>query len=83
VNPAAWALNDDGHLRYELVFQGQTAIRPTDVTLRIDLPEGLVPRQIPDGAEVEDGALTWSGEVRGGDVRLVLVLERAPEATGS
>jgi hypothetical protein len=82
VNPAAWALNDDGHLRYELVFQGQTAIRPTDVTLRIDLPEGLVPRQIPDGAEVEDGALTWSGEVRGGDVRLVLVLERAPEATG-
>jgi hypothetical protein len=82
VNPDAWALNDDGHLRYELVFQGQTAIRPTDVTLRIDLPEGLVPRQVPDGAEVEDGALTWSGEVRGGDVRLVLVLERAPEATG-
>jgi hypothetical protein len=79
VTPDAWALDEDGHLRYELLFQGQVAIRPTEVVLRIDLPDGLAPRQAPEGAEVEDDAVIWSGEVRGEDVRLVLVLERTPD----
>jgi hypothetical protein len=82
VTPDAWDLDDDGHLRYELVFQGQTAIRPTEVTLRIALPEGLVPVQVPEGAVVAEGELRWSGEVQGDDIRLVLVLDRAPDTTG-
>jgi hypothetical protein len=82
VTPDAWELTDDGLLRYELLFQGQTTIRPTEVALRITLPEGLVPVEVPDGVVVEDGALAWTGEVRGEDVRLPVVLERADEETG-
>lgn len=78
VTPDAWHITDDGKLSYELLFQGQTVIRPTDVTLRIQLPDGLRPVDVPDDAAVEDGALVWSGAVRGEDVRLQLLLERDP-----
>jgi hypothetical protein len=82
VTPDAWRLDDDGLLRYELVFQGQTTIRPTEVRLAIAIPDGLSPVEVPAGATLEDGELSWTGQVRGEDVRLTLLLERPPEETG-
>jgi hypothetical protein len=67
----AWRL-DGGEVAYELYFQIQTVIRPTVVDLRVRIPEGLEPVSLPDGAEVVDGVVRWSGQSRGEDVRLPL-----------
>jgi hypothetical protein len=74
--PEAWRLEGD-EVVYELLFQGQTVIRPTQVTLRIGVPDGFEPVDLPDGAELVDGAVVWSGSVRGEDVALPLRLRAA------
>ncbi|WP_157041863.1 DUF4012 domain-containing protein [Nitriliruptor alkaliphilus] len=84
VTPDAWRITDDG-LHYELLFQGQTVIRPTQVTLGIRMPDGTAPSALPEGANLVDDTVVWSGEVRGEDVHLQLRLERdtRPDPPGS
>jgi hypothetical protein len=70
--PDAWVQNEDGELVYDLLVQGQTVIRPTDLTIRVRIPSDLEVVDPPAGAEVEGDVLRWSQAVRGEDVRLRL-----------
>jgi hypothetical protein len=75
--PDAWEQNEDGELVYDLLVQGQTVIRPTDLTIRVRIPPDLEVVDPPAGAEVDGDVLRWSREVRGEDVRLRLRLQFA------
>lgn len=75
--PDAWSVTADGHIAYDLLFQGQTTIRPTAVTIQVHVPQGLEPVSIPEGAEFDGGAIVWRGEVRGHDVVLPIRLRSA------
>ena len=75
----AWSVTDDNELAYDLVFQGQTVIQPTRLSIRIDIPEGLEMTSLPDGARIEGTRLLWEGAIRGDDVRLPLRLTRATD----
>lgn len=68
--PDAWSVTDAGEIAYDLLFQGQTTIRPTTVDLRVHVPDGLEPSAVPEGATYDGGAILWSGELRGEDVLL-------------
>ena len=72
----AWEVVDDA-LAYELVFQGQTTIRPTELTLTVRVPDGFEVHDLPAGAEQRGETIVWEGEVRGETVRLPLRLGRA------
>lgn len=72
--PDAWSVDADGNIAYDLLFQGQTTIRPTSVTIQVHVPQGLEPVSVPDGAEFDGGAIVWSGEIRGDDVALPIRL---------
>lgn len=74
--PAAWSTEGD-ELRYELVFVGQTTIRPSTVSLVVRVPEGLEPRALPPGASFDGEAVRWEGEIRGERVSLPLRLQLA------
>jgi hypothetical protein len=75
--PDAWRVNDAGEIAYDLLFQGQTTIRPTEVTIQVHVPRGLEPVTVPDGAEFDGGAIVWTGQVRGHDVRFPVRLRSA------
>jgi hypothetical protein len=68
--PDAWRMTEDGQIAYDLLFQGQTTIRPTEVDLRVHVPDGLEPSVVPDGAVFDGGAIIWTGDLRGEDVLL-------------
>lgn len=68
--PGAWTTSTDGVVEYDLLFQGQTVIRPTQLTLRINVPAGFEVLDPPEAARIEDGAVIWSGAVRGEDIAL-------------
>lgn len=72
--PDAYREGPDGEVTYQLVYQTQTVIRPTDLTVRINVPDGFEVVEAPDGAELDDGALTWADEVAGEDVELTVRL---------
>jgi hypothetical protein len=75
--PDAWEQNDDGELVYDLLVQGQTVIRPTELTIRVRIPSDLEVLDPPAGAEIDGDVLRWSQEVRGEDVRLRVRLRLA------
>jgi hypothetical protein len=68
----AWELTEDGEVLYDLLVQGQTVIRPTELTIRVRVPDGLELVDPPDGVAVEEGVAVWRGSIRGEDVRLPL-----------
>ena len=72
----AWSVTDDNELAYDLLFQGQTVIQPTRLSIRIDVPDGLEVVSPPEGARVEGSTLLWQGDIRGDDVHLPLRLIR-------
>jgi hypothetical protein len=75
--PDAWRVNDAGEIAYDLLFQGQTTIRPTEVTIQVHVPQRPRAVTVPDGAEFDGGAIVWTGEVRGHDVALPVRLRSA------
>jgi hypothetical protein len=75
--PDAWEQNEDGELVYDLLVQGQTVIRPTDLTIRLRIPSDMEVIDPPAGAEIDGDVLRWSQENRGEDVRLRLRLRVA------
>ena len=72
----AWSVTDDNELVYDLLFQGQTVIVPTQLSIRISIPEGLEVASAPDGARVDGTTLLWDGDIRGDDIHLPLRLTR-------
>ena len=72
----AWSVTDDNQLAYDLLFQGQTVIQPTRLSIRIDVPDGLEVVSPPEGARVEGSTLLWQGDIRGEDIHLPLRLIR-------
>jgi hypothetical protein len=65
----AWYVDDNGIVTYDLLLQGQTVFRPTQVTLRFVIPQGMevVPRPFED-VLIEDGRYVLTREIRGEDL---------------
>jgi hypothetical protein len=72
----AWSVTDENLIAYDLLFQGQTVIRPTELTIRVGIPSGAEVVDPPPGVRVEGGAVIWEGQVRGEDVHLPLRFAR-------
>lgn len=72
----AWTVTDDNRIAYDLLFQGQTVIRPTELTIRVDIPSGTELVDPPPGVRVDDERVIWEGKVRGEEVRLPLLFAR-------
>jgi YD repeat-containing protein len=70
--PNAWRVTSAGNAAYELVLQVPPTVARMDVTIRVRIPEGLEVVDLPEGAEISEGAVVWHGRVRGEDVRLPL-----------
>ena len=54
----AWTRLGEGGA-YDVTFGSQPTIRPTELIVRVQLPESTEVIEAPDGAVVEDGALVW------------------------
>jgi hypothetical protein len=72
----AWSVTDENLIAYDLLFQGQTVIRPTELTIRVGIPSGTELVDPPSGVRVEGESVVWEGQVRGEDVRLPLRFAR-------
>ncbi|MFO7961245.1 MAG: DUF4012 domain-containing protein, partial [Nitriliruptoraceae bacterium] len=72
----AWSVTDENLIAYDLLFQGQTVVRPTELTIRVGLPVGAELVDPPPGVRVEGDTVLWEGQVRGEDVRLPLRFAR-------
>jgi hypothetical protein len=72
----AWSVTDENLIAYDLLFQGQTVIRPTELTIRVGIPSGAEVVDPPPGVRVEGEAVVWEGQVRGEDLHLPLRFAR-------
>lgn len=63
--PAAWVDDGDG-IELRLRHWLQPTVRPTQLEVRVSLPEGLALRDRPDDAEVDGGTLRWRTSGSGG-----------------
>jgi hypothetical protein len=72
----AWSVTDENTIAYDLLFQGQTVIRPTELTIRVGMPSGTELIEPPAGVRVEGDTVVWEGQVRGEDIRLPLRFAR-------
>jgi hypothetical protein len=62
---------------YRLVILGQTTIRPTSASVRIQAPPGMRFTRWSEGVRVQDDVATWAGML-GDDVELELSFEAPP-----
>jgi hypothetical protein len=72
----AWSVTDENLIAYDLLFQGQTVIRPTELRVRVGIPSGTELLDPPSGVRVEGDTVIWEGQVRGEDVHLPLRFAR-------
>jgi hypothetical protein len=72
----AWSVTDENTIAYDLLFQGQTVVRSTELTIRVGIPSGAEVVDPPPGVRVEGDAVIWEGQVRGEDVHLPLRFAR-------
>lgn len=62
---------------YRLVILGQTTIRPTTASVRIQAPPGMRFTEWSEGVRIQDDVATWTGTL-GDDVELDLSFEAPP-----
>jgi hypothetical protein len=72
----AWSVTEENLIAYDLLFQGQTVIRPTELIIRVGIPSGMDIVDPPLGVRVEGEIIIWEGEVRGENVVLPLRFAR-------
>ncbi len=75
----AWE-SSGGEGRYALTFQGQNTIRPTSLSVDVEIPEGMSILSAPPGFQVEGTHARWEGPA--GDVmRFDLAFQRPQESS--
>lgn len=57
---SGWESQPEGGV-YRLAVQGQPTVRPTELSLRVRVPEGMVITAAPEDATVDDGEVAWQG----------------------
>ena len=62
-SPEGWT-TEGADLVYRLRYLHQTAVRPTDLQVRVRIPEGHTVGELPDDARVEDGEVVLEVEAR-------------------
>lgn len=77
----AWHFDDRDRLVLVVEHLVQTTLHDSSTTIRVRIPSGTRPVDLPEGARTEDGEVVWQAETSGA-VRLELVFEPTRDVAG-